>query len=369
LPSGHLGGLESDNDFHYCPGQAGANGDGFHSHTACGSVPSQAALVRPTDLEGSDHVNIGPLTRRHRVPVIALSVLTGLALTTGCSTSTKASATSGPGKKITVVAAENFWGSIATQLGGDHITETSIITNPDTDPHSYEPTAADARNIASAKYVIANGIGYDTWTGKLLAANPTAGRQELVVGDLVGLKEGDNPHRWYSPDDVHKVIEKITATYKQLDPADAAYFDTQKSTFENQTLAPYTQLISTIKAKYAGTPIGASESIVSPLADALGLKMLTPYSFLKAISEGSEVSAGDKATIDQQIKGKQIKVYIYNSQNSTPDIAAQVKAAKAAGIPVTTVTETLSPAGATFQQWQTTQLQGIEQVLAQATGK
>jgi zinc/manganese transport system substrate-binding protein len=318
-------------------------------------------------------MKIGSRLRRRHVSAFAATVVTGLALTTGCSTASKGTAASGTaggaGKKINVVAAEDFWGSIATQLGGDHVNETSIITNPDTDPHDYEPTAANARTIASAQYVITNGIGYDTWTTKLLAANPVPGRQSLVVGDLVGLKAGDNPHRWYSPGDVHKVIEKITADYKKLDPADAAYFDTQKNTFENQTLGTYNQLISTIKTKYAGTPIGASESIVSPLADALGLKMLTPYSFLKAISEGTDVSAADKATVDQQIKGKQIKVYIYNSQNATPDVAAQVKAAKAAGIPVATVTETMTPAHATFQQWQTTELRGIEQALAQATGK
>jgi zinc/manganese transport system substrate-binding protein len=312
---------------------------------------------------------------RRRGAAIALAVLSTMALSAGCSTAPKSSASSGgsggagSSTKIRVVAAENFWGSIAAQLGGSHVTQTSIIDNPDTDPHDYEPTAADARNVASAQFVIANGLGYDAWTSKLLAANPAQGRQELVIGDLVGLKDGDNPHRWYSPTDVHTVIEKITATYKQLDPADAAYFDSQKTTFENKTLATYNQLISTIKAKYAGTPVGASESIVSPLVDALGLKMLTPYSFLKAISEGTDVSASDKATIDQQIKNKQIKVYIYNSQNSTPDVAAQVKEAKAAGITVTTLTETLSPAGATFQQWQTTELQGIESALAKATGK
>jgi zinc/manganese transport system substrate-binding protein len=127
------------------------------------------------------------------------------------------------------------------------VSETSIITNPDTDPHSYEPTAADARTVAAAQYVIANGIGYDTWTGKLLAANPAAGRQATVVGELLGLKEGDNPHRWYSPGDVHTVIEKITADYKKLDPGDSAYFDQQKATFENTTLAPYNPLIATFQ--------------------------------------------------------------------------------------------------------------------------
>ncbi|GHE15083.1 metal ABC transporter substrate-binding protein [Streptomyces alanosinicus] len=267
------------------------------------------------------------------------------------------------------MAAENFWGSIASQLGGSHVKVTSIIDNPDTDPHDYEPTAADARTVAGAQYTIVNGIGYDAWADKLLAANPGSGRTQLKVGDLVGVKPGGNPHRWYSPDDVHKVIEQITADYKKSDPADAAYFDQQKTTFETKTLAGYNKLIADIKAKYAGIPIGASESIVTPLAEGLGLKMLTPETFLDAMSEGSDPTAKDKATIDQQIKNKKIKVYVYNSQNSTPDVQAQVKEAKAEGIPVATVTETLTPAGAGFQQWQTTELQGIEQALAKATGK
>jgi len=267
------------------------------------------------------------------------------------------------------VAAENFWGSIASQLGGSHAKVTSIISNPDADPHDYEPTAADARTVAGAQYTIVNGIGYDAWADKLLAANPGSGRTQLKVGDLVGIKPGGNPHRWYSPDNVHQVIERITADYKKIDPADAAYFDQRKNTFETKTLGAYDKLIADIKSKYAGTPIGASESIVTPLAEGLGLKMLTPETFLDAMSEGTDPTAKDKTTIDQQIKNKKIKIYVYNSQNSTPDVQAQVKAAKAQGIPVATVTETLTPAGATFQQWQTAQLRGIEQALAKATGK
>ncbi|MDF3288438.1 metal ABC transporter solute-binding protein, Zn/Mn family [Streptomyces silvisoli] len=302
-------------------------------------------------------------------------VVAALAATSACATSSPKSSGGGAsgnasgGKVINVVAAENFWGSIATQLGGSHVKVTSIITNPATDPHDYEPTAADARTVSGAQYAIVNGIGYDSWADKLLASNPGTGRTELKVGDLVGVKPGGNPHRWYSPDNVHQVIEKITADYKKIDPANAAYFDQQKNDFENKSLGEYSQLISQIKSKYAGTPIGASESIVTPLAEGLGLKMLTPESFLDAISEGTDPTAQDKATIDQQIKNKQIKVYVYNSQNSTPDIQAQVNAAKAAGIPVTTVTETLDPAGDTFQQWQVGELKGIEQALAKATGK
>jgi len=281
----------------------------------------------------------------------------------------KADAKGGGGRTIQVVAAENFWGSIASQLGGSHVHVTSIIDNPDADPHDYEPTAADARSVAGAQYTIVNGIGYDAWADKLLSATPGSGRTDLKVGDLVGIKPGGNPHRWYSPTDVHSVIDRITADYKKIDPADAADFDKLKTAFETQTLAPYDQAIAGIKAKYAGTPIGASESIVSPLAEGLGLKMLTPAGFLNAISEGTDPTAHDKALIDQQIKGKQIKVYVYNSQNATPDVQQQVKAAKAAGIPVATVTETLTPAGASFQDWQVRQLQGIQQALQKAVGK
>ncbi|HWE91331.1 MAG TPA: zinc ABC transporter substrate-binding protein [Pseudonocardiaceae bacterium] len=298
---------------------------------------------------------------------IALSACTVAALA-ACSTASNASTSSGSGT-ITVVAAENFWGSIAKQLGGSHVTVTSIITNPDTDPHSYEPTAADGRTIASAQFAVVNGIGYDPWATKLLDANPSSGRTALTVGQLVGIPDGGNPHRWYSPDNVHQVIEQISADYQKIDPADASYFAQQKQIFETQTLAPYNTLISDIKAKYAGTPIGASESIVTPLAEGLGLKMLTPESFLDAISEGNDPTVADKATIDSQIRNKQIKVYVYNSQNSTPDVQAQVDEAKAAGIPVTTVTETLVPANATFQDWQAGELRGIEAALAQATGK
>jgi zinc/manganese transport system substrate-binding protein len=276
---------------------------------------------------------------------------------------------SASGGKITVVAAENFWGSIAAQLGGSKVAETSIITNPQTDPHSYEATAADARTIAGAQLFVQNGIGYDSsWAPGLVSANPNSARTVLTVGDVLGLKDGDNPHQWYSHASLYKVIDTITADYKKIDPADASYFDQQKTTFEASTLAEYNQLETTIKAKYAGTPIGASESIVSPLADSVGLDMLTPYSFLKDISEGTDPTSADKATIDQQLRNKQIKVYVYNSQNSTPDIQAQVKLAQQEGIPVTTVTETLSPAGDSFQEWMISELQGLESALAKATG-
>jgi zinc/manganese transport system substrate-binding protein len=270
---------------------------------------------------------------------------------------------------IDVVAAENFWGSLAAQLGGAHVKVTSIINSPDADPHEYEATAADARAIAAAQLTIVNGIGYDPWATRLVEANPSSNRVDKTVGELLGVANGGNPHRWYNPDNVRSVIDQITADYKKIDPADATFFDAQHSAVLGTNLKAYFDLIDTIKTNYADTPVGASESIFAMMAPALGLNLLTPPGFLTAISEGTDPSAADKATVDAQINEKQIKVYVYNSQNATPDVQAQVNAARAKGIPVTTITETLTPAGASFQAWQVAQLTALKQALAQATGR
>ncbi len=161
----------------------------------------------------------------------------------------------------------------------------------------------------------------------------------------------------------------MTADYTRIEPDEASYFASQEHSFVSRGLAQYDRLIADIRAKYAGTPIGASESIVAPLAAALGLRLLTPRSFLDAISEGNDPTAADKATIDTQIRQRRIKVYVYNSQNATPDVAAQVRAARAQGIPVATVTETLAPADATFEAWQVSQLRGLEGALAHDGGR
>jgi zinc/manganese transport system substrate-binding protein len=306
--------------------------------------------------------------RRARLVGGGLALVLVAAVAAGCGSGSAATSSNTAGK-IQVTAAENFWGSIASQLGGSKVAVTSIITNPDTDPHTYQPTASDGRTLTTAQFIVYNGIGYDPWAPKILSTNASSGQTVLNVGQLVGVPDGGNPHRWYSPTDVQTVINTITTDYKKIDPNDAVFFDVQNQAYVNGALAQYNQLINQIKARYSGVPVGASESIFAPLAQALGLNLLTPPSFLKAISEGTDPTAQDKATIDSQINSHQIKVYVYNSQNATPDVQAQVKEAKAAGIPVTTITETLVPKTATFQAWQARQLQDLASVLNKATGQ
>jgi zinc/manganese transport system substrate-binding protein len=306
---------------------------------------------------------------RHRRRTLGAVGLGATLLLAGCATSSPKPASTNGSHRIEVVAAENFWGSLAEQLGGSHVHVTSIINSPDADPHDYEPTAADGRQIAVTDLAIVNGVGYDSWASKLLAANPRSARTDITIGKLVGVPSNGNPHRWYDPANVRTVIDTLTADFKKLDPADSTYFDTQRTQVLTVNLKGYFDAITAIKTRYAGTPVGASESIFAPLAQALGLKLVTPEAFLNAISEGTDPTAQDKALIDGQIKNHLIKVYVYNTQNATPDVQAQVNAARKAGIPVASVTETLTPAGASFQDWQTAQLTRLAAALATATGK
>jgi zinc/manganese transport system substrate-binding protein len=270
---------------------------------------------------------------------------------------------------LQVVAAENFWGSIAGALAGSKATVRSIIVNPNTDPHSYDATPADARTFAAARLAIVNGIGYDDWAPKLLAASPLSGRITLTVGALLGLRAGDNPHQWYSPGNVMRVVAAIASDLARLDPADAAYFRGRERAFETTALARYHALIAQIRARYRGVPVGYSESIFQPLGAALGLRLLTPSSFAKAIAEGTDVTAADKQTVDRQAQQRLIKVWVFNSQNVTPDVQRVSQLARAAGIPIATVTETLSPASDSFEQWQVSELEGLARALARATGR
>jgi zinc/manganese transport system substrate-binding protein len=271
--------------------------------------------------------------------------------------------------KISVVAAEDFWGSIVRQLGGEHAEVTSLIADPDTEPHDYEAKPSDAAAVARSQVAIVNGIGYDGFMSDLLGANPSSSRKVVTVGDVVGLKEGANPHQWYSPKTVSSVIDAVTAALKQADPADASYFDAQRQAFRTDGLKRYNELRTRIKETYSGLEVGASESIFAPLAEDLGLNLVTPESFIDAVSEGNEPTAKDKATVDKQITSKQIKVFVYNAQNSTPDVEALLAKAKKAGVPVTNVTETISPVGAAFQDWQANQLQSLADALAHSTGR
>jgi zinc/manganese transport system substrate-binding protein len=297
-----------------------------------------------------------------RILLVAAAAVALVALS-GCGGRTTAT-----GAKLNVVAAENFWGSIAAQLGGDRATVDSVIVDPSTDPHDYEPTPSDARELAGAKVAVVNGIGYDNWATRLLAADGGAA-QVVSAGDVLGLSEGDNPHQWYSPSSVRRVAAAITTAFQRADPKDAAYFAGRRRLFLTKGLARYDALRAEIRRRFAGVPVGYSETIFEPLGHDLGLRLLTPTAFATAIAEGADVSVRDKETVDNQLRRHEIAVWVFNSQNVTPEVNQLNALARAERIPLTTVTETLSPASATFQQWQVAELERLLTALHRATGR
>jgi zinc/manganese transport system substrate-binding protein len=263
---------------------------------------------------------------------------------------------------LNVVAGENFWGSIASQLGGSKVNVQTVVTDPNADPHEYESNTNDARAFAEADLVILNGAGYDDWGKKLLDANASSHRRVLNVADLLGKKAGDNPHFWYDPGYVVKVADAITARYKSIDSGEAVYFDQQRSAFAT-ALQPYNARIAEIKRKFAGVKIGATESIFVYLATALNLNLISPEKFMDAVSEGNDPPASAVVEFQNQITGKQIKVLVYNVQTATAVTTNVKHLAQAADIPVVGVSETLQPESVTFQDWQLSQLIALENAL------
>jgi zinc/manganese transport system substrate-binding protein len=289
------------------------------------------------------------------------SALVAVALAFGAASCGAPASTAAP-HTLQVVAGQNFWGSIASQLGGAHVAVTSIVTNPNADPHDYESNTRDARAFATADYVILNGAGYDDWASKLLAANPNPSRKVFTVADLLNKKAGDNPHFWYNPDWVEKVADRITADYQAIDTADSSYFSQQRAAFRT-ALQPYHDRIAKIRSSFAGVAVGSTESIFEYLAAPLGLNLISPPEFMQAVAEGNDPPAQTVAEFHDLIAGKKIKVLVYNVQTSTNITEDLKRQATNNSIPVVGVSETLQPVDATFQEWQDAQLITLQNAL------
>lgn len=262
---------------------------------------------------------------------------------------------------INVVAAENFYGNIVSQLGGKHVKVTSILSDPNVDPHQYESNVQTAKTVGSAQFVIENSGGYDDWMDKLLSASPTSKRILLKGFDAASFRLPDNEHVWYNVDNVATIAQAITNDLKKLDSANASLFDNNLQMFK-QSLQPLQQKISEIKLKYSGTPIGLTETIYLYQAQPLGLNVLTPFEFQKAMAQGNDPPADTVVTADNQIKQHQIKVLIYNKQTVTPSTTKLENDARAQNIPVVPVTETMPP-DKTYQSWMLDQMNTLEQDL------
>jgi zinc/manganese transport system substrate-binding protein len=272
-----------------------------------------------------------------------------------------------PTSPVRVLAVENFYASLVNQLGGQCVSTTTILSDPDADPHEFQPTASDVRSYQGAQLVIENGLGYDDFSDKILSTLPQ-GQQPAVVkaGDVVGLEVGANPHVWYSGGYVDQMRAAILAQLKQVNSAAGAYYDAQASALD-QEFSTYHDLINQIASQFPSTPVGATESIFVDMAYTTGLNLITPPEFMQALSEGNEPSARDIATFQNQIQRHQIKVLVYNTQTVT-SLTEQFKVmAQQNNIPIVGVSETMPVGSQTFQGWHASELQLLLRALQTAS--
>lgn len=267
---------------------------------------------------------------------------------------------------IQIVAAENFWGSLVSQLGGSHVQVLTIVSDPNADPHEYESSNADARAIANARFVVINGAGYDDWAIKLIGAGNHPNQKVLNVADLLGKKKGDNPHFWYSPSYVNRTINQIYTNLVSIDPANEAYYKQQYATL-NQSLGAYNSRISEIKQHFAGAKVAATENIFEYLANATGLDLVSPPEFMQAAAEGNDPPVQSITQFQQLLQNGNVTMLVYNQQTVTP-LTQNIKSLAAQkGIPIVGVTETIQPSDLSFQDWMNAELVSIQNALNSKT--
>jgi zinc/manganese transport system substrate-binding protein len=261
---------------------------------------------------------------------------------------------------FSVVAAENFYGGVAHQIGGNQVTVFSILTNPDQDPHLFTVDTATAKAVARADVVIESGIDYDPWMAQLDSAHPSAARTTITVADLVGAKDGDNPHIWYRPDTMPALARKLAALLAAHDPTHAAYFRAQLATFLG-TLQPVRDKIAALKARVAGTDVVATEPVFGYMATALGFRMHA-LDFQNHVMNNVEPTAQETGEFETLLKTHRVKLLFYNGQASDPVATRMEEIARQSGVPVIGVTET-EPAGTTYASWMLGQLDEIGKTL------
>lgn len=262
---------------------------------------------------------------------------------------------------VPIVAAEGFYGDLAGQIGGAHVTVTSILSNPDDDPHLFETSASTARALADATIVIYNGADYDPWMDKLLSVSGTSDRVTIVAADLISAKSGDNPHLWYNPKTLPAVASKLAAELEKRDPAHASEYKANLAKFD-AAFGDILKKIAAVKADFGGTQVTATEPVFGYMAEAMGFKMLN-YDFQVATMNDTEPSPKQVAKFEESLKNGEAKILFYNSQVTDSATTRLLNLARANNVKVIGVTET-KPKGKTIETWFGGQIAEVQKALA-----
>lgn len=261
---------------------------------------------------------------------------------------------------IRIVAAENFYGDLATQIGAGHVAVISILSNPDTDPHLFESSASTARDVADADIVIANGANYDPWIDKLLSASSANNRTVLVAAQLLGATAAQNPHLWYDPRTLSAVAAALADELSRRDPADSGDYAANLKAFD-RSFAQAIAAIDAIKSAHAGLAVTATEPVFGDMAKAMGFRMLNEP-FQIAMMNDSEPSPNDVAAFEDSLRSRAAKILFYNSQVTDDTTTRLLGIAQARHVPVVGVTET-EPAGKTIQSWFADEIAAVAEAL------
>jgi zinc/manganese transport system substrate-binding protein len=287
-------------------------------------------------------------------------LIAALALSlTGCGSATKAA---GPGQ-IAAVGAENQYANVIQQIGGRYISVTAIMSNPNTDPHSFEASPSVAKTVNAARLIVQNGVGYDSFMDNIEAATANSSRKVITVQKLLGLPNSTpNPHLWYSPRTMPTVAAALAKTLTQMQPAHAAYFSANLRRFDT-ALKPWLKAIAQFKARYPGTTVATTEPVGDYMLQAVGTHNLTPWQLQADIMNGVDPAAQDITLQDGLFSSHKVKVFVYNQQ-VTDTLTQEFKAAAArAGIPVVGVYETM-PTGYGYQRWMLAEVEALQRAVA-----
>lgn len=274
---------------------------------------------------------------------LLFTILLGIVLTlTACSTKRE---TNTKNHKVDIVTSTNIYANIAKNIVGKHGKVQAIITNGDTDPHDFEPTTDSAKEVANANIVIANGLGYDDWMDKLADSNDIS---VTKVGEqLMGLKQGDNPHIWYNLNMPKKYVNYIVKRASQIDPKNAEYFRKNGKTYLNKikNIKQIAEKIDGRKSK----PVYVSEPVFDYALERCHFKIGNP-AFEEAVENETDPSAQVVHNMQQSIKQRKISFFVNNVQASSSTVNGMVKLAKQNKIPVLEVRETM-PNGTSYYNW------------------
>jgi zinc/manganese transport system substrate-binding protein len=306
---------------------------------------------------------------RTRSGVLAVALpLAAALLSSACSSSSSpasggTSAAAASTAKITAIGAENEYASVIAQVGGKYVQASSIMSNPNTDPHAFEASPAVAREISAAKLVVQNGVGYDDWATTIENAAPGDGREVINVQQLLGLPDSTpNPHLWYKPGTMPAGAGAIAAGLGQIDPAHASYYKANAASF-TASLSVWTKALAAFKSAHGGTPVATTEPVADYMLQAAGADNLTPWTFQADIMNGTDPSPQDVSIQKSLFTGHKVKVFLYNQQVTDSLTESYIKLANENGIPVVGVYETMPVPGFDYQSWMTAEVSALSKAV------